>query len=121
MRFRQFLGYNVLLEVVCNDHVVAVPDDFTDKRVHEQLAYLDTVWIFKHFGEQILLNVLYRQMRIGLLHRLVDLYLAAVDFFLQGSESVLRKVCDDALLNGFDKVVGSLLCLIALCLEPLQT
>ena len=52
VRFRQFLGYDVLLEVVCNDHVVAVPDDFTDERVHEQLAHLDVVRIFKHFGEQ---------------------------------------------------------------------
>lgn len=118
MRFRQFLGYDVLLEVVCNDHVVAVPDDFADKRVHEQFAHLDVVGILKHFGEQIFFNVLYRQMRIGLLHRLVDLYLATIDLFLQGGKPVLRKVRDDTLLNGFHKIVGCLLCFVALCLEP---
>ena len=102
MRLGEFFGHDVLLEVVCNDHTVAIPNHFPHKGIHKQLAYFNVVRIFKNFGEQIFLHVLSRQMRIDLLHRFVDLDIASVDFFLQRRQPVLCKVRDNTLLDSFD-------------------
>ena len=61
----------VLLEVVSDDDVVAVPKDVADEGVDEQFACFDVVRIFEDFGEQILFHVFYGDMCIGFLRLFV--------------------------------------------------
>lgn len=64
IRLGKALRGELFLEVVCNDHMVTVPDDFPYKSIHEQFANLDVVGILKDFGEQELLHFLDGQVSV---------------------------------------------------------
>ena len=62
--------------------MVAVPDHFPHKGIHEQFANLDVVGILKDFGEQEFLYFLDRKVSIRFLFRLIDLDLQFVELCL---------------------------------------
>ena len=64
IRLGKALRGELFLEVVCNDHMVAVPDDFPYESIHEQFANLDVVGILKDFGKQEFLHFLDGQVSV---------------------------------------------------------
>ena len=106
IRFAEPVRRGVLLEVVGDDDVVAVPKDVADEGVDEQFACFDVVRIFEDFGEQILFHVLHGDVGVSFLRFFVYLDVQPVQFVLQCRQSVFRKVHDDALLYGFYDIVG---------------
>ena len=108
------------MEIVSDDDVVAVPKDVADEGVDEQFACFDIVRVFEDFGEQILFHVFHSDVGVGFLRFFVYLDVQPVQFVLQCRESILRKVHDDALLNGFHDVVGGAFCFVSLLEKYLQ-
>ena len=62
--------------------MISVPDDLTDECVHEQLAHLYVVRIFKNFGEQEFFDFVCADMHIRFLSRLIYFYLQLIEFCL---------------------------------------
>ena len=60
------------MEVIRYYNSIAIPNNFTNKCIYDELANLNIVRIFNNIREEILFDFFNRKMRVGFLLFLVD-------------------------------------------------